>query len=96
MITYNSKIVRYSAILLIFYVIWQSYEKNKTPFRKHHVESMQFLNSAQDSKHTIEIDDNKKYKDFTILEKFVYYFAKKDLPTNVRKNIEQTPPAKNN
>ena len=89
MINYDSKLVRYSAIILFLYMVWQSYDKNNSLFQKNHVQSMQFLNSPQDAKHTIDIDETKTYKDYSILEKFVYFFAKDSLPSSVRKNIEQ-------
>jgi len=42
------------------------------------------------TKYTIKIDEDKKYDDFSLVEKFAYKIIKKDLPNSVRKKIESS------
>ena len=44
-----------------------------------------FINASN-----IIIDEDKKYDDFSLVEKFAYKIIKKDLPNSVRKEIESS------
>ena len=91
MITYKSKIITYLAWVLVAYLILQKYTEYKNKPKYIEQEEMPKIRSDDGkTKYTIKIDEDKKYDDFILVEKFAYKIIKKDLPNSVRKEIESS------
>lgn len=91
MITYKSKIITYLAWVLVAYLILQKYTEYKNKPKYIEQEEMPKIGSDDGkTKYTIKIDEDKKYDDFSLVEKFAYKIIKKDLPNSVRKEIESS------
>jgi hypothetical protein len=91
MITYKSKIITYLSWALIAYLLLQKYTEYKNKPKYIEQEEMPKVRSDDGrTKYTIKIDEDKKYNDFSIVEKFAYKIIKNDLPHSVRKEIEST------
>ena len=91
MITYKSKIITCLAWILIAYLIWQKYTEYKN--KPKYIEQEEMPKTRSDdgrTKYTIKIDEDKKYDDFSLVEKFAYKIIKNDLPNSVRKEIESS------
>jgi hypothetical protein len=95
MITYNSKIITYMAFALLGYLFFQKYSeyKSQPSYLKQGDDITNSLNNFK-PKYKMEIDHNKKYADYTLLEKFAYRFVKDDLPQGMRQQIESSPHTK--
>ena len=91
MITYDSKIVTYLALIFLGYLLFQKYteHKNKPAYIKQ-TSAFEALTNSRDTKYTLKIDEDKKYKDYNLLEKGIYYFIKDDLPKSTRDIIESS------
>ena len=91
MITYKSKIITYLAWILIAYLLLQKYTEYKN--KQKYIEQDEMPKTRSDdgrTKYTIKIDADKKYDDFSLVEKFAYKIIKNDLPNSVRKEIESS------
>lgn len=93
MITYKSKIVSYAALILLVYLLFQKYTeyKNKPKYLSQ-ANAFEDISSNTKTKYTIKIDEKKKYEDYNLLEKGIYYFIKDDLPKSARNSIESSKP----
>ena len=91
MITYKSKVITYLAWALIGYLIFQKYTEYKSK-PKLSIDNEIPNRKFDDTKtmYTIKIDENKKYEQFNIIEKFVYKFIKSDIPEPLRKKVESS------
>ncbi len=87
-ITYKSKIVAYLALILLGYLLFQKYSeyRNKPAYLKQ-ADIFSSTSDNVETKYTIKIDENKRYKDYNFLEKWIYYFIKDDLPKSTRNKI---------
>ena len=89
MITYESKIVTYLALVLVGYLLFQKYTEYKSkPLYVKQTSAFEAVSDNIKTKYTIKIDENKKYEDYSLLEKGIYYFIKDALPQFTRNKIE--------
>ena len=93
MITYESKMVTYLALVFIGYLLFQKYTEYKAkPVYIKQTSVFEAVSNNIETKYTIKIDENKKYKDYSLLEKGIYYFIKDALPQFARNKIESSKP----
>ncbi len=87
MITYNSKIIKYLALVLFGFLIYQKYQENKAA-RVDNKFAVNNILGSEDAKYKIKIDGTKKYENFSLVEKFAYNSTKDKLPQYIRNKIE--------
>ena len=93
MITYKSRVITYLAWALIGYLIFQRYTEYKNKPQVYIDTEMPTLKSDnRKTMYTIKIDENKKYEQFSLIEKFIYKLIKNDIPEPLRKKIESSKP----
>lgn len=89
MISFNSKIVNIGALLLIVYLYCQ-YNKERKKVNNDLFSSFQFMqHGSRSAMNNFSIPSGKKYKDFSLYEKFMYNLYKDNIPDDVREKIEE-------
>ncbi|MFQ3307213.1 MAG: hypothetical protein ACI8ZF_000457 [Candidatus Midichloriaceae bacterium] len=87
---YRSKLVKYASILLILFFVYKKYSENKNSPRINKIDHQSLSSTPNpDSKYTIKIDENKKYDEYSAVEKLVYNSVKEKLPPSVRDKVEK-------
>ena len=81
LITFNSKITSIIAILLTMYLIYNQRNDSAEidPAFKSDAKELLDKQNAKNAMYSIVIPEDKKYDDYNPLEKFIYYFSKKQI-----------------
>lgn len=82
MITIKNKLITYCAIALFIYILYNDVYKG---MQKEHSRAilernnLSNINNGENDKSIILMDGDKKYEDYTFVEKIVYYFYKNEI-----------------
>jgi hypothetical protein len=81
--------VTYLALILLGYLFYQRYTEYKSrAIYVNEYDASNRISSDTATKYTIKINPDTKYEDYTLLQKFAYYFVKDKLPASERNRIE--------